>query len=385
MKWDSIALEELAVQRGGSVDPKKYKEEIFELFSVPAFDAGLPEILQGADIGSSKKCVQPNDVLISRIVPHIRRAWVVGSKNGYRQIASSEWIIFRGEKIWPQYLRWVLMSDEFHSDFMRTVSGVGGSLLRARPAEVYKIKILLPPIDEQKRIAAVLDAADALRAKRRESLDQLDVLLQSTFLDMFGDPVENPKCWDAIPLSMLATAERGRFSPRPRNDPSYYNGSFPFIQTGDIANSNGYISTWRQTLNDKGITISKRFEPGTIVIAIVGATIGKTAILSIPAYCPDSVVGIIPKKDVAEAIYLEFALSLRRSELLKRAPHTARANINLEILRPFLILSPPYELQRRFATIAQSIETQKTRLRAHLAELDTLFASLQSRAFNGEL
>ena len=92
-------------------------------------------------------------------------------------------------------MRWVLVGDVFHSDFMRTVSGVGGSLLRARPAEVFKIQIPLPPLAEQKRIAGILDAADALRAKRREALAQLDTLIQSTFLDMFGDPVTNPMRW----------------------------------------------------------------------------------------------------------------------------------------------------------------------------------------------
>lgn len=145
MKWDTISLGDLALRKGGSVDPKKHLVELFELYSIPAFDSGAPEVVIGAEIGSSKKAVQPNDVMISRIVPHIRRACVVGQANRHRQIASSEWIIFRSERIWPQYLRWVLVGDVFHSAFMRTVSGVGGSLLRARPAEVFKISIPLPP------------------------------------------------------------------------------------------------------------------------------------------------------------------------------------------------------------------------------------------------
>ena len=86
---------------------------------------------------------------------------------------------------------------------MRTVSGVGGSLLRARPAEVFKIQIPLPPLAEQKRTAGILDAADALRAKRREALAQLDSLLQSTFLDMFGDPVTNSNIPSAIMTELV--------------------------------------------------------------------------------------------------------------------------------------------------------------------------------------
>ena len=200
MKWNMISTGDIALRKGGSVDPKKHQDEVFELYSIPAFDAGAPEVVAGSAIGSSKKAVQPNDVMISRIVPHIRRACVVGPAKGHRQIASGEWIIFRDERIWPKYFRWLLVEDVFHSAFMRTVSGVGGSLLRARPAEVFKIQIPLPPLAEQKRIAGILDAADALRAKRREALAQLDTLLQSTFLDMFGDPVTNPMGWVETPF-----------------------------------------------------------------------------------------------------------------------------------------------------------------------------------------
>ena len=205
MKWNTISMGDIALRKGGSVDPKKHQDEVFELYSIPAFDSGAPEVVAGSAIGSSKKAVRPNDVMISRIVPHIRRACVVGPADGHRQIASGEWIIFRDKHIWPKYLRWLLVGDVFYSAFMRTVSGVGGSLLRARPAEVFKIQIPLPPLDEQKRIAGILDAADALRAKRREALAQLDTLLQSTFLDMFGDPVTNPMGWVETPFGDIAT------------------------------------------------------------------------------------------------------------------------------------------------------------------------------------
>lgn len=174
MKWPTVPIGDLALRRGGSVDPKKHQDEVFELYSIPAFDAGGSEVVVGSSIGSSKKAIRPNDVMISRIVPHLRRACVVGPANRHRQIASGEWIIFRDERFWPNYLRWLLVADVFHSAFMRTVSGVGGSLLRARPALVFKIRIPLPPLDEQKRIARILDAADALRAKRREALALLD-------------------------------------------------------------------------------------------------------------------------------------------------------------------------------------------------------------------
>ena len=132
-----------------SVDPRKFPNDEFELFSIPAYDKGKPERILGSEIGSSKQILQPNDVLISRIVPHIRRTWVVPESNGLIQIGSSEWIIFRAKDFYPGYLRHYLLSDQFHAQFMSTVAGVGGSLLRARPVAVAKLEISLPDINEQ--------------------------------------------------------------------------------------------------------------------------------------------------------------------------------------------------------------------------------------------
>lgn len=173
-----IEIGELMARRNGSVNPERFPAEEFELHSIPAYDAGAPEITLGAKIGSSKQIVQMNDVLISKIVPHIRRASVVGPSSGRRQIASGEWIVFRSERIVPNYLRHLLLSDEFNAKFMATVSGVGGSLLRARPAEVAKIRIPLPTISEQQRIAAMLDKIIEIQKKHREAIASLNNLLQ---------------------------------------------------------------------------------------------------------------------------------------------------------------------------------------------------------------
>ncbi len=388
MMWDTISLGDIALQRGGSVDPKKYLDEEFELYSIPAFDAGAPEVATGAEIGSAKKAVQPDDVMISRIVPHIRRACVVGKANGRRQIASGEWIIFRSNKVWPQYLKWVLVGDTFHSAFMSTVSGVGGSLLRARPAEVYKIQIPLPPLAEQKRIAAILDAADALRAKRRESLDQLDALLQSTFLDIFGDPVTNPKGWKLVNGAKVCSRITVGIVVQPA---SYYQETgVPALRSLNIrankieTNDLVYVSAednekvLHKTRVWKGnVLLVRSGQPGTA--AIVPEELDGVNAIDILITTPD--------QNVISPVYLcnyfnspggkRMALGAQRGQIQK--------HLNVGALRVAPIPLPPLDLQRRFATIVESVEKQKTRLREHLTELDTLFASLQQRAFNGDL
>ncbi len=141
------------VKSAGSILPSLYPDEEFDLYSIPAHDTGGFERLRGSAIGSSKQLVSPGDVMVSKIVPHIRRARVVGVFDGRRQVASGEWIIFRSDTFVPEFLREVLLSDAFHQRFMATVAGVGGSLLRARPKQVALISILLPPLDEQREFA----------------------------------------------------------------------------------------------------------------------------------------------------------------------------------------------------------------------------------------
>ena len=157
-----------------SVDPSQSPDEHFELWSIPAHDKGVADYVKGFQVGSHKKLVNPGDVLISKIVPHIQRSRVVGrSERKCRVIASTEWIVFGGGKIEAEYLREVLISEDFHRKFMETITGVGGSLARANVKAVAKIKIPFPSIEEQRKIANVLLCADAdasAIARRVESL-----------------------------------------------------------------------------------------------------------------------------------------------------------------------------------------------------------------------
>jgi type I restriction enzyme S subunit len=378
-----IELGELMARRSGSVDPTRFPDEEFELHSIPAFDAGRPEFLFGSQIGSSKQIVQPNDVMISKIVPHIRRASVVGSSPGRRQIASGEWIVFRSVRVFSRYLRHVLISDEFNRKFMATVSGVGGSLLRARPAEVAKIKIPLPALDEQRRIAGILDKADALRAKRREAIAKLDQLLQSVFLDMFGDPITNPMSWPMGKLAELGELDRGVSRHRPRGAPELLDGKHPLIQTGDVARSAGYIRDFTATYSDAGLAQSKKWPSGTLCITIA-ANIAETGILTFDACFPDSVVGFTANR-TSNAEFVQALMGFLRGILEEKAPQVAQKNINLAILRELPVPIPPIERQKNWALFAARVEQMRQRFRAADVSNSKLFVSLQRDVFTGPL
>jgi type I restriction enzyme, S subunit len=273
---------------------------------------------------------------------------------------------------------------DYNKDFLYS-QGKGATLHNISLTVVKRQEIELPDIQTQNKIVAILDKANSLITKREESIQMLDELLRATFLDMFGDPISNSKNWNIELLGEIAKLERGRFSPRPRNDPSYFGGEYPFIQTGDISRSGNRLSNYTQTLNDKGIKVSKKFKKGIIVIAIVGATIGATAILQIDVYATDSIIGITVQKSDSNAYFLEFVLQFWKPILLANAPEAARPNINLQILNKLGIIIPSFALQNQFARIVEKTESLKSQYQQSLQELENLFGVLSQKAFKGEL
>ncbi|EGB14706.1 restriction modification system DNA specificity domain-containing protein [Pseudodesulfovibrio mercurii] len=285
------------------------------------------------------------------------------------------------------YLERYLRSNQARQIYASKMKGAVARRRSLSKVDFLGLEIPFPSFDDQKRIAHLLGKVEGLIARRKQHLQQLDDLLKSVFLKMFGDPVRNEMGWETELLGELATIERGRFSPRPRNDPKFYNGAYPFIQTGDISRSNGRLREYTQTLNELGIKVSKKFDVGTIVIAIVGATIGETAILQIPTYAPDSVIGITPKSATkeTESVFIEFLLRFWKPVLRARAPEAARANINIETLRPLPVICPLDKDRERFATIVEKVEDLKSRYQQSLADMEYLYGALSQKAFNGEL
>ncbi|MCY7580363.1 restriction endonuclease subunit S [Bacillus altitudinis] len=153
--WRWIKLKGINKDKKRTIVPSKFNEEIFELYSVPSYPERSPEIIKGQEIGSSKQLVNNNDVLLCKINPRINRVWkVCNEKRKFRQLASTEWIVISENIIiYPNYLLYLLKSPYFRKLLTSNVSGVGGSLTRARPKEVENYPVIIPPLNEQKRIA----------------------------------------------------------------------------------------------------------------------------------------------------------------------------------------------------------------------------------------
>ena len=251
--------------------------------------------------------------------------------------------------------------------------------------KTLELQIQLPPLAEQKRIARILDAADALRAKRREALAQLDTLLQSTFLDMFGDPVANPMGWVAPPLADFCTTGTGGTPSRGKMQRYYEGGTIPWVKSGELREE--VITSTGERITETALkeTHVKLVPKDALLLALYGATVGRLGILGIQATTNQAVCHIIPNSLRVDLRYMFHSLLNQVSYLVGRGVGGAQPNISQGIIKSLAIPLPPLDLQHHFAAIVQSVEQQKTSQRAHRAELDTLFASLQSRAFQGDL
>ena len=238
-------------------------------------------------------------------------------------------------------------------------------------------RFVFPCEQEQRTIAAFLDhetaRIDALIAKQQRliallkekrqavishavtkglpSINGRDAPMKDSGVEWLG---QVPAHWVIKQYRYATQLFRGKFGHRPRNDPSLYDGVYPFIQTGDVARAEKYIETYKQTLNEKGKKVSQKFPAGTLVMAIA-ANIGDTAILNFEAYCPDSVVGFRPNNDVSIE-FLRFSFIAALQALEQTSTQSTQANLNLDRIGSVPAVFPPKDEQRKIVERLEAIE-----------------------------
>ena len=257
-------------------------------------------------------------------------------------------------------------------------ANINGSLLKAT-------ELPLPPLAVQKRIAGILDAADALRTKRREALVQLDALLQSTFLDMFGDPVANPMGWDTSTLGEVGKVITGNTPSRKR--PEYYGRDIEWIKSDNINHPSFVLTEAEERLSVAGKAVARTSPKGSILVTCIAGSpscIGNAAIADREVAFNQQINAFVPGERAA--LWFSFGVFWVGKRLVQSAStNSMKGMVSKSAFSGISIPIPPMSLQNRFAAIVESVERQKASQRAHLAELDNLFASLQSRAFRGDL
>lgn len=208
--------------------------------------------------------------------------------------------------------------------------------------------IPLPPIDIQQQIVTECEAIDIETENARIALASASQSITDGIAEIYADNHPQKK------LEEISEIKRGRFTHRPRNDPRFFGGDYPFIQTGDVVKATASKVPYTQTLNEEGLTVSKLFQPPVVLITIA-ANIGDTAVLDYPACFTDSVVGLTPYQGI-NARFLELMMRAQKQHLNDIAPQMAQKNINVEILKPITVPIPTPEEQERFVAKVEALE-----------------------------
>lgn len=286
------------------------------------------------------------------------------------------------ELVFPRYLMHYLNSPKIRNLAKNSTSGIGVQNLNV--GAVRKFPITLPPLPQQKKIAAILDAADAYRQKTKALIAKYEELSQSLFLEMFGDPVRNPMGWEKVKISSITNISSG--STPSRKDENNFNGKIPWVKTGEV---NGRIITdTEEKISESALKNSscKIYPSGSIIIAMYGQgkTRGQVGVLGIEA-STNQACAVLKYSDKMNFGFLFLLLKMCYEDLRGLGRGGNQPNLNSGILKNYEVINPPLILQNQFSIRIQAIETQKSHAQKSLQKAEDLFNCLLQNAFKGEL
>jgi type I restriction enzyme, S subunit len=454
--WESVTIGDVVVPKVEQGTPSTD----FTYIDIGSVNNKTKQIDSAKDIIAESKVpsraqqhVQAGDILVSMTRPNLNAVAKVPTELG-GAICSTGFDVLRSIEVEPDWLFLIVKSRPFVEAMTALVQG---ALYPAvRPADVRAYKFALPPLAEQRRIVAKIEALQERSRRAREALAEVRPLLEQfrqsvlaaafrgdltadwraahpnvepasellhrirterrhqweqaelakyeakgqkppkNWKDKYKEPEpvddsdlpELPEVWCWTRLPELGYMNRGKSRHRPRNAPHLYGGPYPFVQTGDIAQSRGRIVSHKQTYSEAGLAQSKLWPEGTVCITIA-ANIASSAVLSYPASFPDSVVGLIPDESLCSPEFVEFFIRTAKGDLERFAPSTAQKNINLETLTEVAVPLPPLEESKEITRLLTELIDGAFHIDEVVASLieqiDQLDESILAKAFRGEL
>ncbi|TAH14096.1 MAG: restriction endonuclease subunit S [Curvibacter sp.] len=341
-----------------------------------------------SDAARRLKCtfLEAGDLLIARMPDPLGRACIFPG-DSKRAVTVVDVCIIRPDSntVYTSWLMHCINSPQSRNQIDEYTTGT--TRQRISRGNLTKIKVALPPLEEQRRIAAILDQAETLRTQRRQALAHLDTLTQSLFLDMFGDPVANPRRWVTRSLDEVTL----KVTDGEHLNPVFSESGMPIVMAGNVLVDQIDLDSAKRVESSLGQQFRKKCGPelGDLLIVGRGATIGRLCRVSVSdTFClMGSVILVKPDRSLLDERFLSGMLALpsMHAMLYKSSGSSAQQAIYLKDVKRLVCPLPPLPLQQTFATRIQAIEALKVTHRTALAQLDALFASLQQRAFAGEL
>lgn len=287
---------------------------------------------------SAYKIVEPGDFAFSPI--HLDEGSIaLASEPGQISPMYKVFEIDQG-RCYPAYIIACLRSPRM----IRTYGMLGdGSVHRRRSVSFERfgeIEIPLPPLAEQRRIAAILDKADALRRKRKRAIELLDNLTQSIFLEMFGDPVTNPLHWPQKEIRSVCTVVTGNTPPR--SDPLNFGDTIEWIKSDNIDPSLPYVTRATESLSPKGKSIARIAPPGAILVTCIAGSpnsIGNAALTDREVAFNQQINALIPKQ--IAPIFLRHQIAVGKRLIQEASTNGMKGLVSKSRLEAVLLIAPP--------------------------------------------
>ena len=385
MIYTEVLLGDLITTKGGGTPSKKVKEywdghipwaSVKDLTGIYLSKTQDYITEEGLKNSASNLIPEGNIILATRMV--VGKACINTFPVAINQDLRA---LFCSDRILPNYLLWFLLSSSHILERQASGATVKGITLDA----ISNLQIPLPPLEEQKRIAAILDKADRIRRKRQEAIRLTEELGRSIFLDMFGDPVTNPKGWEVASLSKFGEVLTGNTPPRA--DLDNYGNCIEWIKSDNITTPYHFLTEASEKLSSTGKKKGRVVPPGSILVCCIAgskSSIGRAAIADREVAFNQQINAVVPNKSVdTYFLYSQFLVS--QNLVQSESTDSMKGLVNKSKFSGIQFLKPPLSKQIEFReNFLKFIDIYKC-LTASLAESENLFNSLLQRAFRGEL
>ncbi|BDX08089.1 restriction endonuclease subunit S [Planctobacterium marinum] len=331
-----------------------------------------------SEAGSSTHWFDNRYVLYSKLRPYLNKVYLPDELG----IGTTELVpmLPNDQVLDRKYLAYFLRSKTF-VDWVSSQTA-GAKMPRVSMKVFWDYEIPLPPLAEQERIAAILDKADAIRRKRQQTIQLADDFLRAVFLDMFGDPVTNPKGWDVKTFGELGTWASGGTPSRKNSD--YFEGDINWYSAREL--NHRYLSGSIEKITDTALknSAAKIFPEGSMLVGMYDTAAFKISILREPSASNQACANIIPGELLDIEWFYSF-IEFSKETYLRQRRGVRQKNLNLGMIKDFELPLPPIEEQRKFKVIAEKLLNSKL-LQVHSAGLAIAsFSSLSQKAFSGGL
>lgn len=380
MSWPLVKLGDVVKFIGGSQPPKstfKYEpmEGYIRLLQIRDYksDNNLTFIPES----STKKFCSKKDIMIGRYGPPVFQ--ILRGLEGAYNVALMK--AEPSESVDRDYLFYFLRQDTL----FRLIDGLSQRTAGQSGIDMDALKsypMLLPPLHEQKRIAAILDKADTIRRKRQQAIQLADDFLRSVFLDMFGDPVTNPKGWEVKKFSDLGNWASG--GTPSRSVSGYFEGEINWFSAREL--NHRYLNESVEKITDEALSKSaaKIFPAGSMLVGMYDTAAFKISILNVASASNQACANIVPNEKIDIEWFFSF-IEFSKETYLRQRRGVRQQNLNLGMIKDFDLPLPPKTEQEKFVKLAHKTMQMKERNYSSLSNSLDNFNSLSQKAFAGEL